>query len=111
MAAVSAAFGLVDIYAFPNPARGGHSATIRVQVGLADSVDVDIYDVAGRQVNSGSVLSPSILDDNNGKVPQYTFDYVWDTSGVGSGVYVYAVTAKKAGAGPIRKQGKVGVIR
>jgi hypothetical protein len=109
-ASATTAFGLIDVYAFPNPARGGHAVTVRTQVGLADQVDVNIYDVTGRQVNSGSVLSPNILDDNNGKGPQYTFDYPWDTSGTGSGVYIYSVTAKKAGAGPIRKQGKVGVI-
>jgi hypothetical protein len=110
-ASATTAFGLIDVYAFPNPSRGRQGVTIRAQVGLADQVDVSIYDVTGRQVNSGSVLSPNILDDNNGKGPQYTFDYPWDTSGAGSGVYIYLVTAKTAGAGPIRKQGKVGVIK
>jgi len=102
---------LRDVYAFPNPSRRGQAVTIRAQVGLADSVEVNIYDVSGRQVHSAVFGSPVVLDDGNGKGPQYTYDYSWNVSGAGSGVYIYAVTAKKAGSGPIRKQGKVGVIR
>jgi len=109
--AADAGFRLVEVYAFPNPARGSQAVTIRVQVGLADSVDVSVYDISGKQVHSGSVLSPQILDDGNGKGPQYTFDYSWNTSGAGSGVYIYSVTARKAGSSPISKRGKVGVIR
>lgn len=110
-AAAPAAFTLVDVYAFPNPSRNNHVVTIRAQVGLADDVSVHIYDISGRLVNSGSVSAPQVLDDGNGKGSQYTYDYVWDTSGAGSGVYMFAVTAKKAGASPIRKTGKVGVIK
>ncbi|MBI5240066.1 MAG: T9SS type A sorting domain-containing protein [Elusimicrobia bacterium] len=104
-------FRYVDAYAFPNPARGSQNVTIRTQVGLADSVDVSIYDISGRLMDSGSATAPQILDDGNGKGPQYTYDLVWDTSGVGSGIYIYAITAKKAGASPIHKRGKAGVIR
>jgi hypothetical protein len=110
-AVAPAAFTLVDVYAFPNPSRNNHIVTIRSQVGLADDVSIHIYDISGRLVNSGSVSSPQILDDGNGKGSQYTYDYVWDTGGVGSGVYMFAVTAKKAGSSPIRKTGKVGVIK
>ena len=110
-AAASAEFRLVDIYAFPNPARRSHIATIRSQVGLADEVEVRIYDISGRLVNSGSTSAWQILDDGNGKGSQYTYDYVWDTGGVGSGVYIYAVTAKKVGSASIRKTDKVGVIK
>ena len=110
-AGADAAFRLVDVYAFPNPARGGQRPTIRVQVGLADSVAINFYDVSGQLVHSANLVSPQILDDGNGKGQQYTYDYAWDASGVASGVYTYAVTAKKGGAAPIRKVGKVGVIR
>jgi len=107
----SAAFGLRDVYAFPNPARNNRSVTIRSQVGLADQVDVNIYDIAGRVMRSGNISSWQILDDGNGKGPQFTYDYVWDTGGIGSGVYIYSITARKAGSSPIRKTGKVGVIK
>jgi len=109
--AASAEFRLVDVYAFPNPARRGHVATIRSQVGLADEVEVRVYDISGRLVHTGAISSWHILDDGNGKGFQYTYDYAWDTNGVGSGVYIYAITAKKAGSTSIRKTGKVGVIK
>lgn len=110
-AAATAEFRLVDVYAFPNPARRSQNVTVRTQVGLADEVSIHIYDLSGRRVNAGTVTSAQIIDDGNGKGGQFTYDYVWDTSGVGSGVYHFAVTAKKAGSSPIRKTGKVGVIK
>lgn len=110
-AVAPAEFRLVDVYAFPNPARRSQTVTIRSQVGLADDVAIRIYDISGRLVHSGSVGSPQIIDDGNGKGSQYTYDYVWDTGGAGSGVYLFAITAKKAGSSPIQKTGKVGVIK
>lgn len=110
-AVAPAEFRLVDVYPFPNPARRSQTVTIRSQVGLADDVAIRIYDISGRLVHSGSVSSAQIIDDGNGKGSQYTYDYVWDTGGAGSGVYLFAVTAKKAGSSPIQKTGKVGVIK
>lgn len=112
-AAVAAdpAFVFRDLYAFPNPARGSSRQTIRVQVGLADSVDVNVYDVSGEKVFAGSFGAPSVLDDGNGKGPQWTYDLVWDAGSAASGVYVYVVTAKKAGQGEIRRPGRLAVIR
>ncbi|MDE2141047.1 MAG: hypothetical protein KGJ84_01375 [Elusimicrobia bacterium] len=101
-----------DAYAFPNPVRGTSAVTIRMQTGLADSVEVRAYDVSGRRVYSSSnfSLNPG-LDDGNGKGIQYTYDNVWDISGVGSGVYQYVITAKKSGKSDIHKAGRVGVIK
>ncbi len=110
-AAGGTAFGYVDVYAFPNPARGGQQPVVRVQVGVADVVEVRYYDVSGRLVRSASLTSPKAVDDGNGKGNQWTYDDTWDTGGVASGVYVYAVTAKKGGFGDIRKTGRVAVIK
>ncbi len=105
-------FTFHDAYAFPNPVRGTSVVTIRMQTGLADSVEVHAYDVTGRRVYSSSnfTLNPA-LDDGNGKGAQYTYDNVWDISGVGSGVYTYVLTAKKAGASDIHKSGRIGVVK
>lgn len=111
VAGIDAAFGLKDLYAFPNPVRGGKKLTIRIQVGLADSVKINIYDISGKLVHSDNIVNPQIIDDGNGKGAQYTYDYIWDNAGAGSGVYLYAITAKKSGAPPIHKLGKVGVIK
>ncbi|HXT01361.1 MAG TPA: T9SS type A sorting domain-containing protein [Elusimicrobiota bacterium] len=105
------AFGLRAAYVFPNPVRGVRAVTIRVQPGLADSVEVHVYDVTGRRVHSSSDFRFAVLDDGNGLGAQDTYDHVWDVSGVGSGVYTYVITAKKGGQADIHKSGKVGVIK
>ncbi|MEW5883723.1 MAG: hypothetical protein AB1725_05820 [Armatimonadota bacterium] len=105
-------FGLRDGYAFPNPSRNGASVTFRLQPGSVDSIEVRVYDVSGRKIHSSSDFRfRGAIDDGNGKGAQNTYDHIWDVSGVGSGVYTYVMTAKKAGQTDIRKTGKVGVIR
>lgn len=104
------AYGLVDVYAFPNPARG-RAVTIRVQVGNADSVSARIYDQAGRKVHETSSSASASVDDGNGKGPQPTYDLTWDTSGIGSGVYTFIVKASRAGESDIKVSKKLAVIR
>ena len=104
-------FTFHDAYAFPNPVRGVRAVTLRVQPGLADSVVVRVYDLSGRKIHQSSDFRQSIIDDGNGKGYQYTYDHVWDISGVGSGVYFYVITATKAGKSDIHKAGRVGVIK
>jgi len=110
--AADASFGFKDMYAFPNPSRGGSVVTIRVQPGLADSLGVRVYDLSGRKVHSSSDFRDrGAYDDGNGKGAQYTYDHAWDVSGIASGVYTYVVHAQKAGQADIRKTGRVGVIK
>ena len=105
-------FGLRDGYVFPNPSRNGSAVTFRIQPGSADSVEVRVYDLAGRKVHSSTDFRfRGPLDDGNGKGPQNTYDHVWDVSGIGSGVYHYVMTAKKAGQPDIRKTGKIGIVK
>ncbi|MDX6770663.1 MAG: Ig-like domain-containing protein [Elusimicrobiota bacterium] len=105
-------FSLRDAYVFPNPSRNGSAVTFRIQPGRADSVEVRVYDLAGRRVHSSSDFRfLGAIDDGNGKGAQNTYDHVWGVSGVGSGVYYFVITAKRAGESEIRKTGKVAVIR
>jgi sugar lactone lactonase YvrE len=110
-AAADSTFAFRDLYVFPNPARGGVRQVIRVQVGVADSVSVNVYDVSGEQVYAGSFGAPAVLDDGNGKGPRWTYDLAWDVGGAGSGVYVYVVTAKKSGQADIKKSGRLAVLK
>ena len=111
LAAADPTFAFHDAYAFPNPVRGTSIVTIRIQPGLADSVSVHVYDLAGRRVHASADFTQSIVDDGNGKGNQYTFYHVWSISGVGSGVYTYVITAKRAGASDLHKTGRIGVIK
>jgi len=105
-------FGLRDGYAFPNPSRNGSAVTFRMQPGSVDSIEVRVYDVSGRKIHSSSNFRfLGAIDDGNGKGVQNTYDHAWDVSGVGSGVYTFVMTARKAGQSDIRKTGKVGVIK
>lgn len=112
VAAADSGLGVKAAYVFPNPIRGAGTATIRVQPGLADSIEVRIYDVSGRKIHSASDFrSLGAFDDGNGLGPQFTYDLVWDVSGIDSGVYAYVITAKKAGQKDVTKTGRVGVIK
>jgi hypothetical protein len=112
VAAADTSFGFKAAYVFPNPVRGQSAATIRVQPGLADSVEVRVYDLSGRKVHSSSdVRSLGAFDDGNGLGAQFTYEHVWDVSGIGSGVYTFSVVARKAGEPDIRKTGKVAVVK
>ncbi|MBI2787228.1 MAG: hypothetical protein HYX59_00970 [Elusimicrobia bacterium] len=105
-------FGLRDGYAYPNPSRNGSAVTFRMQPGSVDSIEVRVYDLSGRKIHSSSDFRfLGAIDDGNGKGVQNTYDHIWSASGVGSGVYTFVMTARKAGQSDIRKTGKVGVIR
>ncbi|PIR15056.1 MAG: hypothetical protein COV48_16490 [Elusimicrobia bacterium CG11_big_fil_rev_8_21_14_0_20_64_6] len=105
-------FSLRDAYAFPSPSRGGAAVTFRVQPGLAETVELRVYDLSGRRIHGSSDFTfRGAFDDGNGKGAQNTYDHVWSVSGVGSGVYTYVIKASRRGHTPITKSGKVGVIK
>lgn len=99
-ASPSAGFYFGQVFAFPNPARPGQNPTIHVEAGSADSVEIRIYDLSG-ELRAGTSLSG----------PQNPFEYAWNASGAGSGVYIYVVTAFKNGVGSMRKTGRLAVIK
>lgn len=94
-----------EAYAFPNPVRDTSAVTLRIQPGLADSVEVRIYDLSGRRIHSSSDFRFSVAAGED------TYDHAWDVSGVGSGVYAFVIRARKAGYPDIIKAGKIGVIK
>jgi hypothetical protein len=108
-AGVDAAFKLGEVYAFPNPAVAGAKPRIHVEVGIADSVNIEIYDVAGRRVGGASLGgTPPVVDDGTG--PSYAYEYTWDGR-IASGVYLYVVRAEKAGYAALTATGKLAVVR
>jgi hypothetical protein len=108
---VDSAFVLHDVSVFPNPARGKQKPTIRIQLGLADSVDLFIYNKAGHLLKNAGLSEPQILSaaTYRSKGPQYTYDYVWDAAGPGS--YIVQIKAHKAGSGDIVTAKKFKVIK
>ncbi|MEA3507266.1 MAG: hypothetical protein U9R36_07260, partial [Elusimicrobiota bacterium] len=84
-------FKLGEIYVFPNPAKGSNP-TIHFECGIADRVEVRIYNIAAELVHAKEISgSPQIV---NGR---YAYEYTWDTNGIASGVYLYLVRGQKDG--------------
>jgi hypothetical protein len=109
LAAADGAFLLRDVYVFPNPAVGGAKPTLHIEVGIADSVQIKIYDISGREVHSTTLSGgPRRIDDGSGT--DYAYEYAWDGH-IPSGVYLFALTAEKSGQAPLRQTGKFAVVR
>lgn len=104
--------GFRAAYAFPNPSHNGATITFRFQPGLADTVSLRIYDLSGRKIHdAGGFRYRGLFDDGNGLGAQHSYEFPWDVSGVGSGVYTFHLEAQRAGQDKIRKSGKVAVVK
>lgn len=97
-------FVLGEVYSFPNPAKLCNP-TIHFECGVADIVEIRIYNIAAELVKSIEIIdSPQII---NGK---YAYEYTWDVNDVASGVYICLVRAHKDGK-VLKKIKKMAVIR
>ena len=97
---------LRDAYAYPNPAANGQAPTIRVMVGIVDSVEVAIFDAAGRKVNSGTVRGQPTGVFNG----EYYYDYRW-TDQKASGVYFAVIHAHASDGSTVKGRVKLAVVR
>ncbi|MEI7530279.1 MAG: IPT/TIG domain-containing protein [Elusimicrobiota bacterium] len=101
---LNADFKLGEVYVYPNPAKGGKVPVFHVEVGVADSVKIKVFTVAGQAVHEHTITgSPAAI----GGV--YAYEYAWDGH-IASGVYYYTVEAEKAGR-KLKKAGKFAVVR
>ncbi|MCB4755650.1 MAG: T9SS type A sorting domain-containing protein, partial [Elusimicrobia bacterium] len=106
---VDGTFRLGDVYAYPNPARGGTRPRLYVETGLADSVKAEIFDVTGRKIGEfGADGLPGIVSDEGGD--RFAYDLPYPDS-LSSGVYFFVVTTQKSGDKPLRKSGSFSVVR
>ncbi len=106
--AVDTAFKLGEVYCYPNPAKKTNP-TFHIETGLADRVELKIYDVSGQTVHE-TVLTgaPQLIDDGQGA--QYAYEYPWDIGNVGSGVYIFSITSSQRDK-TLKKTGRCAVIR
>lgn len=108
VASVESVFKIGGVYCYPNPAKRTNP-TFHMETGMADKVELKIYDTSGDLVHE-TVLSgtPQVIDDGQG--PQYAYEYLWDIKNAGSGVYVFNMTARK-GDKTLKKTGRCAVIK
>ncbi|OGR88383.1 MAG: hypothetical protein A3A86_03535 [Elusimicrobia bacterium RIFCSPLOWO2_01_FULL_60_11] len=99
-------FNLGEVYSFPNPARG-KDPTLHLECGLADSIEIRIHDIA-RELVHASRMSGAEWRVVNGK---YAYEYLWNVSGIASGVYIYTIRAKKTGSPDINVRKKLAVVK
>ena len=104
----SAEFRLGEVYVYPNPAKGSDLPVFHMECGIADSVNIKIYTVSGREAHEVALTAiPAIIDDGNGQ--SYAYEYAW-RSHIPSGVYLYYIEAQKGGQ-KLKKTGKFAVVR
>ncbi|HAM38460.1 MAG: hypothetical protein A2539_06405 [Elusimicrobia bacterium RIFOXYD2_FULL_34_15] len=95
-----------EVYAYPNPAKNGYQPTIHMECGIADYVEIYIYNIAGELVQSDKIYTQPIIKNN-----KYAYEYMWDVSNKASGIYLYLVRAHKDGEKTIKVLKKVAIIK
>ncbi|HAT72444.1 MAG TPA: hypothetical protein DCS63_06485 [Elusimicrobia bacterium] len=97
-------FKLGEVYVYPNPAKGGKVPVFHVEVGLADTVKIRVYTVAGQLAHDTTLTgTPQVIGS------AYAYEYAWEGR-IASGVYYYTIEAEKSGK-KIKSKGKFAVVR
>ncbi|MBI4064568.1 MAG: hypothetical protein HY401_09765 [Elusimicrobia bacterium] len=101
-------FTLRSVFVFPNPARGGQRPVFHVETGLAEQIEIRVYDMSGEMVWERSLHgAPQTLDRGEGI--QYAYEYPLDQD-LPSDVYLYVIAARKGGES-LKKTGRFSVVR
>ncbi len=104
--AAARAFRFGKVYAKPNPAVGVKHPVIHIEAGLADKVEVRIYDGAG------ALLEEADLTDAPKKVNgAYVYEYRFVSDNTPNGSCTFKVKAYKAGKESIETSGAMVFIR
>ncbi len=101
------AFKLGEIYSFPNPAKGGVNPIIHVETGIADKVEIILYDISGELVDLYNVDGARYKVLNN----KYCYEEELDMEDKASGVYIYVVKTSKEGYSPLKVVKKLALIK
>ncbi len=107
-AAAAAEFRLGEVYCYPNPAKKTNP-TFHIETGLADKVELKLYDVSGDLVHETTLSgAPQLIDDGQGQ--QYAYEYQWNVGNAGSGVYIFSMLSRQ-GDKTLKKTGRCAVIK
>jgi len=87
---VDPTFKLSEVYAYPNPAKGGKNPTIHIECGIADRLEIRIYNIAAELLHSNEFSGNDWKIINN----KYCYEYTWNVNEIASGVYIYLIRAK-----------------
>ncbi|MEK6544689.1 MAG: T9SS type A sorting domain-containing protein, partial [Elusimicrobiota bacterium] len=96
-----------EIYAFPNPARAGANPTIHVEVGVAEEVKINVYDMAGDLVHEAVLNNAPGVIVRGDAAAQYAYEQA--VYSLPTGVYLYTIHARSNGQS-IKKVGRLAVV-
>lgn len=99
-------FKLGKVYAIPNPAVGVTHPVIHVEAGLADKVEIKIYDPAGKLVEEATLTASPVIIKG-----VYAYEYKVLLNNAPYGICNYTVRAYKAGKQPIEASGRIMFIK
>ncbi|MDD5259563.1 MAG: T9SS type A sorting domain-containing protein [bacterium] len=106
LAPADPSFAAGECYVYPNPAKKGKNPIIHVETGIADKVEINIYDVSGALVADTEINdAPAVSADN-----KYAYEYEWDVSGKASGAYIAQIVATK-GSDKLKITKKFAVVK
>ncbi|MBI5743263.1 MAG: hypothetical protein HY952_01815 [Elusimicrobia bacterium] len=104
--AAARAFKFRLVYAQPNPAIGMKHPVIHIEAGLADKVEVKIFD------GSGALLEEATITDAPKNINgAYVYEYRFASENTPNGTCAYKVRAYRAGKEPIETSGNMVFIR
>lgn len=103
-AAPPLAFG--SVVAYPNPAKGGQSPTISIEVEQPDKLMLRIYDSAG-----GLAFETQVSDPEKAVADKQIYRVALDSKNFKSGIYYGVVTAQRSGQEAVRKKFSFTIVK
>lgn len=100
-------FVLGENYSYPNPAKRGANPKIHIECGVADKLEIILYNVAGEIIKSEQLAGNNYQIVSN----KYCYEQPIEVSDIASGVYIYTIKAEKENEKPIKAQGKIAIIK
>jgi hypothetical protein len=96
------AFKFGGVYALPNPAVGVKHPVIHIEAGLADKVEIKVYDSAGKLAEEAALMGPPTIIKG-----VYAYEYKFLSNDTPYGTCRFTVKAYKAGKEPIEAAGRM----
>lgn len=97
---------LGKVYALPNPAVGMTHPVIHIEAGLADKVEIKIYDPAGKLIEEAALTEPPVMIKG-----AYAYEYKVLLNNAPYGTCDYTVKAYKAGQQSVETSGRIMFIK
>lgn len=109
VATANAAPALYAAVVYPNPVKPPYNPVIRICPGIVNSIDVTIFDVTGRVVNSGTMSGNPTIPSTGVGAGQYCYEYLW-SGRKASGAY-FAVVHAHGSSGTIKARMTFAVVQ